>query len=180
MNDQEYYLAHHGVKGMKWGVRRYQNADGTLTDAGKKRQQKQISKKLNAAWKLEQKTEGTIGRGNAALESSKGYRLLANDSKAKGNTYEHDYNLHMSKRKMQEYEYYDKQAAKLISKFETMKASLLKDAARMDRGKALAEEFKNSVIINQEYIDEAEFVYSIGDPGYERNRVHLNKLLDRS
>lgn len=31
------YLAHHGTKGMKWGVRRYQNADGTLTPAGKKR-----------------------------------------------------------------------------------------------------------------------------------------------
>lgn len=31
------YLAHHGVKGMKWGVRRYQNEDGTLTAAGKKR-----------------------------------------------------------------------------------------------------------------------------------------------
>lgn len=28
---------HWGVKGMKWGVRRYQNADGSLTDAGKKR-----------------------------------------------------------------------------------------------------------------------------------------------
>lgn len=30
-------LYHWGVKGMKWGVRRYQNKDGTLTAAGKKR-----------------------------------------------------------------------------------------------------------------------------------------------
>ena len=32
-----YELYHWGVKGMKWGVRRYQNADGSLTPKGKKR-----------------------------------------------------------------------------------------------------------------------------------------------
>ena len=30
-------LYHHGIKGQKWGVRRFQNPDGTLTDAGKRR-----------------------------------------------------------------------------------------------------------------------------------------------
>ena len=35
-------ISHHGVKGMKWGVRRYQNKDGSLTPAGKKRQKEPI------------------------------------------------------------------------------------------------------------------------------------------
>ena len=30
-------LYHHGVKGMKWGVRKYQNSDGSLTSEGQKR-----------------------------------------------------------------------------------------------------------------------------------------------
>lgn len=33
----EYYLAHHGIKGQKWGVRRFQNSDGSYTEAGKQR-----------------------------------------------------------------------------------------------------------------------------------------------
>ena len=33
----EYELYHWGIKGMKWGVRRYQTKDGYLTDAGRKR-----------------------------------------------------------------------------------------------------------------------------------------------
>lgn len=31
------YLQHHGIKGMKWGIRRFQNEDGSLTSAGKQR-----------------------------------------------------------------------------------------------------------------------------------------------
>lgn len=34
------YLEHHGILGQKWGVRRYQNADGSLTDAGKAKLEK--------------------------------------------------------------------------------------------------------------------------------------------
>ena len=35
-------LYHWGIKGMKWGVRRYQNKDGSLTEAGKKRLRNEV------------------------------------------------------------------------------------------------------------------------------------------
>lgn len=37
-------LTHWGVVGMKWGIRRYQNKDGSLTPAGKKRYNKEMAK----------------------------------------------------------------------------------------------------------------------------------------
>lgn len=54
----EYEIYHHGIKGQKWGVRRYQNKDGSLTPAGKKRAsnkdireyKKQVSKEIEDSY----------------------------------------------------------------------------------------------------------------------------------
>ena len=51
------YLAHHGIPGMKWGVRRYQNEDGTLTDAGKARYAKSIARYKKNIAKYENKAK---------------------------------------------------------------------------------------------------------------------------
>ena len=64
------YLQHHGILGQKWGIRRYQNTDGSLTSSGKKRYQNEdgsyntntlIGKYKNgnqkAKWKLNTRVE---------------------------------------------------------------------------------------------------------------------------
>ena len=53
-------LYHWGIKGMKWGVRRYQNKDGSLTPAGKKRYSKEYEKLSKKITKNVQRNANSI------------------------------------------------------------------------------------------------------------------------
>lgn len=65
---RNYELYHHGVLGQKWGVRRYQNSDGTLTDEGIKRRQ-QIINQTEASKKVGKVVGGAVG-GAAGVGAS--------------------------------------------------------------------------------------------------------------
>ena len=65
-------LYHHGVKGMKWGVRRYQNPDGSLTAAGKKKYGKMSDDKLSKTLKKQVQKQ----RGPSLKEYVNQYTIL--------------------------------------------------------------------------------------------------------
>jgi hypothetical protein len=60
----EMELTHHGILGMKWGVRRYQNKDGTLTAKGKKRYSAEMEKlkKEEQVLKNKQRTKSKVDK----------------------------------------------------------------------------------------------------------------------
>ena len=61
------YLAHFGIKGQKWGVRRFQNSDGTLTEEGKRRHSSDFIKKHETGLRI---------AGSVALISAGNYISL--------------------------------------------------------------------------------------------------------
>ena len=60
-------LEHHGILGQKWGIRRYQNADGSLTEKGKKRQKLKDEDKYDT--KDTFKNAAKVGAGTALTGS---------------------------------------------------------------------------------------------------------------
>lgn len=74
------YISHHGILGQKWGIRRYQNADGTLTPEGIKRYQKFDSKSYKAEKRQQYEDEG-MKRGQAKKLAKASTKLVKKSDK---------------------------------------------------------------------------------------------------
>lgn len=85
------YLMHFGIKGQKWGVRRYQNEDGSLTADGKKRYARDL-RRLNQLRKNEKRQLDRVTRREKKLYSAK-YGWFGSESKA----YKAERRLHESR-----------------------------------------------------------------------------------
>ena len=81
----EDFIAHHGTKGMHWGQRRYQNPDGSLTPAGRKRymknnrfRQKYLREQAKRLEEERRKSETAKQRHDRIMKSSNAEEILKN------------------------------------------------------------------------------------------------------
>ena len=87
--NDSYELQHHGILGMKWGVRRYQNEDGSLTEAGKKKYDKKAQKYYDKAERYQTKIDSISAKNHSLrkvnkLEEKKKKALRDAEIKKKG------------------------------------------------------------------------------------------------
>lgn len=84
------YLEHHGIRGMHWGVRRYQNEDGSLTPAGEQRYGVNATKRTSAKRMTKDFNRLDKGYANVAADhdmyakQTAYYSRKANKAKRKG------------------------------------------------------------------------------------------------
>lgn len=93
MEQNKLELQHHGTKGMRWGVRKYQNKDGSLTPAGKKRYGDGGDKKegsTNSKYgrkSSKQMTDAELKEKIARLRLEKEYKDLSKETTSRGKAF---------------------------------------------------------------------------------------------
>ena len=83
-------LYHHGIKGMRWGIRRYQKEDGSLTPAGKKRKSESLHEdyiKSHTRKSRKSMSDAELRSRINRLEMEKKYTQLSTEHVNKGKLY---------------------------------------------------------------------------------------------
>lgn len=125
-DDEGAYLAHHGVKGQRWGVKRFQNPDGSLTEKGKRRM-KTLQGKSD---KLDAKKAKLNSPKNMVRLSQ--YKSLSADRHAAANQHKADEDFYRNKASYALTNHGSKVATKKADKAHTKYVQEAKKAAEYD------------------------------------------------
>lgn len=153
----ETYLSHHGIKGQKWGLRRYQNRDGSLTAEGRKRRGLSDKKEDGPVKKLVKNAKEKSAAKKAQTEAEKHEEL-------KKFVRDHPKSIYKNR-----YEFTNEEMDKLISDIQFDRK--IKDVRNeeINRGWKTVERLSDNVGTLKTFADNAKGIYNLG--------VELNNTL---
>lgn len=161
-------LTHYGIKGMHWGIRRFQNPDGTRTAAGRER---------------ERQMYGRVGSGNGRFEAAKRARQNLKNVKSEENKHYKEWISRARKKDLTEEEgdAYDRKADEYAEKRKKARQEY-RDTLREINKEILAEikkaDQKAKTIYDKGHAVEEQFKYDVKHPikTAVKNVKAINKL----
>ena len=190
-------LDHHGIKGMKWGIRRFQNQDGSLTPAGQKRRAKLEAELKQLGGKKTVKKPAQKSVQKTAQKSVKGDASEKPRPKTVSEMTDDELRAHTNRMQLEANYYNSKRALAIanprqVSKGEKFVNGLMNDVitpAAKNAGRAYLEKFmKDKLGLNQEdpigrlekQVKKLELTRKIEDlkKGKSDNNYSLDELLE--